>query len=93
MVERGIEGMKETVREGEESKTLARSFEEVFGVTLRDCEEHPEVMKCLVGGRIGGVQTRSDTGKDFGRGYPFMGEARSSAKEADARNLEILSTW
>lgn len=79
----------------ENRKALAKSFKEVFGVSLRDCEEKPRVMECLLNRPTKAAQPNRSAGsfKDYGRGYPFMGEARSSASEADARNLEILSKW
>lgn len=79
----------------ENRRTLAKNFKKIFGVSLRDCEETPEVINCLLGSPTTTVQPNRGTApfRDYGRGYPFMGEGRSSAKEADARNREILSKW
>lgn len=78
----------------ESRKTIAQNFKESYGVSIQDCVAKPSLLVKLFGSlSVTKGNTSSDGGRSFGRGYPFWQEPRSSAEEADRKNIEILSKW
>lgn len=79
----------------EKQRLLSINFEKFYGVSLRDCAENPELMSLLSRKRVRqeNPEQCSRVSDEYGRGYPFMGEQRISAADADAENLEILAKW
>ena len=60
---------------------------------MQDCVKNPGVLMRLFGTSPRHSEQHCYAGRDFGRGYPFWEEKRTSAEEADRKNLEILSKW
>ena len=77
----------------ESRKAIAQNFEEIHGVSMQVCAKKPGLIRRLFGNSAqNGGRVRVGSG-NFGRGYPFWEEKRTSAEEADRQNLEILSKW
>lgn len=79
----------------ESRKNLELCFQQLHRVSLQDCAEKPGLLVRLfeqTTNRAKQNRVHRIVG-DYGRGYPFNDLPRISAKEADAKNLEILSKW
>lgn len=85
--------MKTPANLTESRKAIARNFKEIHGVSMLTCVKDSGLLVRLFGSSPKKVERDRVVCRDFGRGYPFWEEKRTSAEEADRRNLEILSKW